>query len=442
MTASRSRVLSTMARPDRDHPRHRVHGVFLGPMEVAGYFARLRVGLEAIGIRSVYADLEDHPFSYPEAPEPSLTVRAARMALRRMALARSPISRGTWKLASVITRGVLLAGAIATCDLFVFGSGQTLFGRRELGLLERLGKRVIVVFFGTDVRPSYLDGIEIEAGDASADALIESTRRKRDMIRAVERRATAVVSHAPTSQLLSRTFVDWLAIGIPTMPRPVPVPRADGPLRVLHAPSHGMAKGTSRIREAIDHLRAAGTPIEYRELEGGRNEVVAEAIASADIVIDQLYADTPMAVLAAEAAAAGRPTIVGSVDWAAILEAIPDERLPPTVRIEPEALEATLRQYAASPGALAEAGQRARDFVRRNWLPEAVARRIVTLAEGSAPPDWSTDPATVGYAAGCGVPRDRLATVLARIAERDADPFGVADKPSLERRLRSGGIGG
>lgn len=429
-----------MARPDPDHPHRPVRGVFLGPMEVAGYFARLRVGLEAIGIRSVYADLEDHPFSYPEAPKPSMAVRAARAALRRLALARGPISRGTWKLASLITRGVLLAHAIAACDLFVFGAGQTLFGRRELGLLERLGKRVIVVFFGTDVRPSYLDGIEIEAADASADALIESTRRKRDRIRAVERRATAVVSHAPASQLLSRTFADWLAIGIPTMPRPDPGPRAGGPLRVLHAPSHGTAKGTSRIREAVDRLRAEGAPIEYRELEGVRNEVVAEAIASADVVIDQLFADTPMAVLAAEAAAAGRPTIVGSVDWETIVDAIPIERLPPSIRIEPGALEATLRQFAANPEDLATAGQRAREFVRQNWLPEAVARRIVALAEGSAPPDWCIDPGTVRYAAGCGVAPDRLATVLARIGERGGDPFGVADKPPLEKRLRNGGV--
>lgn len=424
---------------DRYEP---VRGVFLGPMEVAGYFARLRIGLEAIGVRTLYADLEDHPFSYPEAPRPSIPVRAARIAGRRLSSARTRAGRAAWKVASLAARGALLAYAAATCDVFVFGSGQTLFGQRELRLLERLGKRVIIIFFGTDVRPSYLDGIETDAADASPDGLIARTRRKRDRIRRIERHATAIVSHAPMSQLLSREYADWLAIGIPTPPRSAPAPRTAGPLRVLHAPSHGASKGTPQIRDAVERLGAEGVAIDYVELQGVPNEAIADAIASVDVVVDQLYADTPMAVLGSEAAAAGRPTIVGSLDWDSMLDPIPPDRLPPTIRIRPDAIEATLRDLAASPGTLSETGRRAREFVRTRWSPDAVARRVLALADGSAPREWFIAPASVGYLAGFGLTAERLSEVLAGLTPRGDDPFLLGDKPALERRLRSAAGGG
>jgi glycosyltransferase involved in cell wall biosynthesis len=414
----------------------KVRGAFLGPMEVAGYFARLNAGLHAIGVRTLYADLEDHPFSYPEAPPPTLAVRLARVAIRRSGSAKRPTRRVAWRVASLLARSLLLARAIATCDLFIFGSGQTLFGRRELWLLRLLRKRIVIVFFGTDVRPSYLDGIEARSRNATPAKLVEWTRAKRDRIRKVERYAMAIVSHGPDSQLLSRDFVAWLSIGIPTPLRGAAQPRADGPLRILHAPSNPLAKGTQAIRDAIDALRREGLAIEYRELQGVSNEAVANAIAAADVIVDQLYSDTPMAVLASEAAAAGRPAVVGSLDWQAVLDDVPAESLPPTIRCEPGSIAETLRELARSPAMAIAAGHRARAFVRDRWSPEAVARRYLAIVEGTAPREWYRAPISVRYAGGTGLSEADLASVLAFLVEISDDPFAVGDKPELEARLR------
>ena len=412
----------------------KVRGVFLGPMEVAGYFARLGAGLRAIGVKTLYADLENHPFSYPEAPAPTFAVRLARVAIRRSGAARGAARRVGWKLASLLARGLLLARAIATCDLFIFGSGQTLFGGRELRLLRILGKRIVIVFFGTDVRPSYLDGIEARSPNATPARLIEWTRQKRDRARAVERHATAIVSHPPDSQLLSRDFVAWLSIGIPTPTRPAARAHEPGPLRILHAPSNPLAKGTAAIREAIERLRQEGRAIEYRELQGASNADVADAIAEADVVVDQLYSDTPMAVLASEAAAAGRPTVVGSLDWGAALDGVAPEELPPTIRCHPRSLDDALRELTLS--SMNELGRDARSFVRERWSPEAVARRYLSIADGSAPTEWYRSPASISYAAGTGLSERDLVGVLSFLADISDDPFAVGDKPGLEARIR------
>jgi hypothetical protein len=417
------------------HVEKSVRGVFLGPMEVAGYFARLSIGLEAIGVRTLYADLEDHPFSYAAARPAESLVRAARSATRRLAAARSPVGRLAWKVASLAARALLLTRAIAGCDTFVFGSGQTLFGRRELRLLELLGKRVVIVFFGTDVRPSYLDGIEARSPNATTDELVAGTREKRARIRQLERHASAIISHGPNSQLLSRDYAEWLAIGIPTVGRAAPEATADGTLRILHAPSHPRAKGTDEIRAAVEGLRRDGVSIEYREVQGAHNDIVMREIAAANVVVDQLYADTPMAVLASEAAAAGRPTVVGSLDWGTATAHVPPEALPPSVRCAPEELEQALRQLAESPGRAQRIGDEARSFVREHWSPEAVARRYLALANGTAPRWWFRSPSEITYAAGTGLPRHELTSILASVAAHGANSFGLEDKPELEHRM-------
>jgi hypothetical protein len=399
-----------------------VRGVLLGPMETAGYFARLRAGMRQEGVRTTYIDLENHPFAYTEAPAASMAVRVARFAIQRARASSSTHSRTFWNLISFSARSALLVRAIATCDAFVFGSGQTLLGLRELPLLRLLGKRVIVVFFGTDVRPSYLDGIEAGEPNATAQRLREATAVKRKRVRTVERFASAIVSHSPTSQLLSRPFAEWLAIGIPTPHRPDTQgvdPSGRGPLRVLHAPSHARAKGTDVVRSAVERAIADGIGIDYREVQNASNDSVREQLAWCDVVVDQLYSDTPMGVLGSEAAAAGRACIVGSLDWVSILDALPPDAVPPSIRIHPDALEETLREIAAERAVAAEVGSRALAYVRERWSPQAVARRFLALASDSAEAGWFTDPNTIRYRSGAGLSGDRLAEVRAAMSGPD-----------------------
>jgi hypothetical protein len=422
---------------DQTQPADRAHrpvrGVFLGPVEIAGYFARLRVGFESLGVRTLYVDLSDHAFSYAESPPAPFEVRATMAANRRLE-ERSP-GRAFWKAVSIGARALLLARALLTCDAFVFGSGHTLFGRRELRLIRMLGKKVIVVFFGSEVRPSYLDGVETAASIPTRARFAELNRQKRHRILELERHATAIISHPAMSQLLRRPYVSWLEIGIPTMPVEPPQREPRNTVRILHAPSHADAKGTDVIRGTIARLAEGGMKIDYTELQSTTNARVRDALLDADVVIDQLYADTPMAVLASEAAGAGIAALVGSLDWDPILADAHPDSIPPTVRCTPEAFEATLRELVESEPRRQSAGEQAREFVRTRWRPEHVAGRYLALIRGATPSQWLRTPSAVRYASGAGLSRERLRANLRLMASRSDDPFDVRDKPALERRL-------
>ncbi len=383
---------------------------------------------------TVYVDLGDHPFAYPEAPRAILAVKLVRAA-RGHAGDRLWLSRGFWRAVEIVGRASISLWAIVRCDLFIVGSGRTLLGVAELRALRLLRKRIVVVFFGSDARPAYLDGVDANRSDATANELIAQTREKRRIIRRSEKYADVIVSHGPYSQLLRREYADWIQIGIPTLMHDSTPPSTGSSVRILHAPSDSLAKGTSLIRETVARLREEGLEIDYREVQGASNAVVRTSISEADIVVDQLYADTPMAVLASEAAAAGKPAVVGSLDWPSIIADIERDALPPSIRSAPEMLGDVLRELIESPEARESAGRQARSFVRSRWSPEAVARRYLALADGSAPREWFKSPASIRYVGGSGLSRDRLRRVLKAIGGHGGEAFSVSDKAGLEGRL-------
>lgn len=420
--------------------QERTSRVFLGPSEIAGYFARLGVGMQAIGVATMYVDLSGHSFSYSEAPRPTLAVRLVRSA-QRHAGDEFWLSQGLWLVINIAARAALLLWAIIRCDVFIFGFGQSLLRLHELPLLRLLGKRLVFVFFGSDARPAYLDGIDANGPDVTAEQLVALTRAKRKMIRRLEEYADVIVSHGAYSQLLRREYADWMQIGIPTLPDHSTPPSSWPGVRVLHAPSDPLAKGTALIREMVARLQQEGLEIDYRELQGASNVLVQQLLAETDVVVDQPYADTPMAVLASEAAAAGKPTLVGSLDWSRITAGIEPAALPPTIRCAPESMGAALRDLVRSGEARQAAGQRARAFVRNRWSPEDVARRYLALADGRAPRAWFRSPQSIQYIGGSGLTRDKLRHILQMVGAFQGDAFSVADKPELTRRLAAADIG-
>ncbi len=124
--------------------------------------------------------------------------------------------------------------------------------------------------------------------------------------------------------------VDRWASSRPVLERERPV--------VLHAPSRASLKGSDRVEEAVRPLVAEGL-VEYRRLEGVRPEQMPDAVADADIVLDQ-FALGIYGVMAAEAMAAGR--LVVSHVMAQVRELCPLEL--PVVEAPPDRLTEVLRQ--------------------------------------------------------------------------------------------------
>jgi len=409
--------------------------VFLGLIEIAGYYRNLCDGLSRLGIDCVFVDLSGNPFDY-QGQRQHIGLRALERVARRKRQARGP---SRWALAAIVKafKAPLFVWAVLRFDVFVFGYRSTFFAFRELPLLRLLGKRVVFCFHGSDARPPYLDGSLMgPTRGMSIAACVAETRRTRQAVERIERHADAVVSHAPYAHFQRRPFVSFLALGIPTVPREPAVPDERESVRALHAPSDPDAKGTTDIRAMVAELQGQGYRLELQEVVGQPHDVVRREMARCDLVIDQLYSDTPMAGLAAEAAAAGVPTLVGGYESADIGAAIPDGRVPPTAFCDPPLAAKALAKLVDDHAGRRDLGRRARRFVLEEWSPMQVADRWLHVIEGTTPDGWLVDPTSVCFVHGCGLPERRSRDLIAAVAEA-AGPsgLGVDDKPGLQRAL-------
>ena len=417
--------------------RRRRPAVLVGMGETAGYMTQLVAGFRGVGVRADFLNLADDPFAYDAGSRPRWTFRLARWLAIRNADRRQP--RPMWAGLYTAVMAALFIGSILRYDAFVFRAGNSFFRLHDLALLRLLGKRVIVVFFGSDSRPSYMNGWEVARGFVGHKA-VSATAAKRHMVARTERHASAIVCHALTAQLHRRRAVAFLEMGFP---HPVEA-RADAPasgvsrrpVRVFHAPSNPASKGTQAIRDAVDALRAEGADLELVVISGRPNSEVLEAIRACDFVVDELYSDSPMAGFAVEAGALGRSAIVGGYGWDELRRVTRPEVLPPTHLCHPDGIADAIRVLASDESYRADLGARARRWVEENWSPEAVALRYLALLEGRQPEGGAFDPAAVAYAHGTGIAEDGLAAVVRSVLEA-AGPAGlcVADKPQLEQRL-------
>jgi glycosyltransferase involved in cell wall biosynthesis len=410
--------------------------ILVGMGETAGYCGQLVAGFRELGVRADHLDLAPDPLSYRTGRGPAHVEVVRWLEQRRR---RSTRARPAWTLLHRAAMALLLVHALATYDAFVFRAGDSFLGLRDLPLLRRLGKRVVVVFFGSDSRPSYLNGAEVARGITGSRAAAE-TAAKRRIIARIEASATAIVCHTMTAHVHRRPVVAFLELGIPRRAPVAPalVERAteDGPLRVLHAPSRTLDKGTDVVRAAVEEARNAGANVELEVVTGRPNRDVLAAIAASDFVIDQVYSDSPLAGFAAEAAALGRPAIVGGYAWDDLRRVTPAEVMPPSHVCRPEDLADAIRRLASDNAYRRELGERSRRYVAERWTPSAVARRFLTLFAGEAPESWWFDPARVEYTHGMGMSERTAADSIRAVVETSgAAGLGVSDKPELERRL-------
>jgi hypothetical protein len=422
-----------MTAEDGRRPRR----VFLGLVEIAGYYRNLCESLRGLGVDCTFVDLSGNPFDY-KGERQSVGLRVIEGLARRKEAARGLV-RAALAAALKVLKVPLFVWALVRFDTFVFGYRSTFLGFHDLRVLRLLRKRVVYCFHGSDVRPPYLDGSVMSAErHLSTAACVTETQRARRVVEAVERYVDAVVSHAPYAHFQRRPFVSFLAVGMPapTGASASPGRRGNGPLRALHAPSDPAAKGTDDIRAMVAQLRAEGYDLELRELVGQPHEAVLRELATADLVIDQLYSDTPMAGFAAEAAASGVPAVVGGYDSEAIAAEVPEGRVPPTAFCDPSDARKVVARLVDDSNERLRLGAEARAFVTEAWSPAAVAARWLKVLDGTSPAEWLVDPASVRYVHGCGLSEERSRLLISAVVdEAGPEALGVDDKPGLRRAL-------
>lgn len=327
-------------------------------------------------------------------------------------------------------------------DVFILGYNSTFLWYLDLPLFRFFRKRVIYIFFGSEGRPPYIDGALCKTADIqNPKRCIQITRMQKRKIQWIEHFADVIIHHPAAAHLQERRFIKGLNIGIPfTLPMVVKsVPDLQKTnVRILHSPSNLDAKGTEAIRQAIQSLRTKGYSIEYVEITGKPHEVVLDELQMSDIVVDQLYSDTPMAMFATEAAWYGKPSVVGGYYANNIRDDYAADVIPPSLYCHPADIVNSLELVVADSDYRAELGRRAQDFVKKQWNPVQVAERYLRLIGGDIPNEWYADPHMITYLLGAGMPEEQISDLVHAVIDTGGlKALCLSDKPNLERRFAS-----
>jgi hypothetical protein len=364
--------------------------VLIGLTEIAGVNAGLSKGFRDLGHHVTSVVLDRHPFGYETAEFDSLP-KTLGLAIQVRAFARKagrlPKARRAFcGAADKFLRALAFPSLIRKHDVFVFIFGAVVIGRWEGAIVRLFRRSYIQILLGSDARPPFLDAYYVsEKSLASPGPLLKRSRRMRRQLSVLSRCSTAIVALPEFGHYLTRPYVDLMWLGLPIVPvhgvaRPSITNRES--FRILHSPSHEKMKGTAIIRASIERLQKIRPEVEYRELKGVPNSVVREALQETDLLVDQLYSDTPSPALATEASSLGVPTLLGTLHHS-ILSQSGNFGYPATMTIDPDELDRTLDRLVENRNSLPLTGQMAKKFVDEHWNPISVASRILEIANNS-----------------------------------------------------------
>jgi glycosyltransferase involved in cell wall biosynthesis len=180
-------------------------------------------------------------------------------------------------------------------------------------------------------------------------------KKKKRMIRMVEKYVDYIISGPSMSQLLTRNYsriyvpIDIDNIRYNNIPNEKPV--------VVHAPSNSADKGTPYILKAVEQLKEEGYDFEFYLYENTSNVLVREALSNADISVDQLFGLAP-GMFALESMAAGCAVLCSSIPEFA---GMPPEV--PTIHTDPDNIYQNLKMLLDNPELRQDLGEKGRRYV-------------------------------------------------------------------------------
>lgn len=292
--------------------------IFVGFHEIGDYTLCLSKGLRELGFQVSNVVLEiNSELSMREDRHDRYIKRSSRFIVMQMRLFVELIRQ--------ILRQDVFVFNFSRSFLSSFMSSRLPFARSigalELVVLKRLGKKIVNVVNGSDLRSVRLlaeellrDGLTEHAKYVASELAfldedhLEEQRRVKAAF--IERYADYIFVRPNAAQLLKNNhpFL-WVPIDLRTVR--FAVPDDESPL-VLHAPSKRRIKGTGFVNEAVDQLKREGYNFRFELCENMSNIEVRERLTQSQIVIDQLILPG-YGLFAIEAMATGNAVIGSAV---------------------------------------------------------------------------------------------------------------------------------
>ncbi len=252
----------------------------------------------------------------------------------------------------------------------------------DLPVHRALGTKLVFHFHGCDARNRalMLERHPLAAACAECDPFCVPERQRRAIAQSARYGAATFVS---TPDLLeSVPHAEHLPVALDVgawQAAAGPAAGSDDRVRVLHVPTNRLIKGTAWIGRGMERAGEADPRIDYRLLEHAAWTDVREAMARADIVIDQVFLGW-YGLVAVEAMALGKP-VVGFIrpDFEARARALDL----PLVRCTKDDVGDVVRALAADPARRAALGEAGRAYVRRQHDAPVIAARLLATYEAA-----------------------------------------------------------
>ena len=264
--------------------------ILLAPIEIAGQVAITANALRKLGLNAVSSNYHFHKNPYEYACDVNFKVN------RELPVTTDDIKKFMFTFMSVFR-----------FDIFHFNFGKTLLKKnRDLPILKHLGKKLVMEFWGSDIRMT--DTSEQEPNASLA-------RKSRTKIIEKLKRLGSNVHLAIVADLELKAYVENFFKRVELVPQRIeldkfqpsyPDPTKQTPL-VVHAPTHRAIKGTDYLIEAVENLKSKHS-FDFRLIEGMKHSEAKKLYENADVIVDQLRLGT-YGVFAVESMALGKPVI-------------------------------------------------------------------------------------------------------------------------------------
>lgn len=421
--------------------------IFIGPIEIAGYYKNLNKGFNQLNINSVFFTYNSHINKYEGETDNPILLAFAKIFY---SLGNNQNTPKFIRYLFLLIFGMLVMPwiifIILKYDTFIFGFGKSLVpGNYDLPLLKWLDKKVIsVLAHGSDSRPPYLDGVYAFEEDKqnSIKKQISITKILKRRMTFHEKYSSIIIGHPLTNSYFARSkFINFFKIGLPNLEYEnlrdldfnLDNSKSKSKINIIHCPSNSNLKGTSSILSAIKKLKNKGYKIDFKIFKGLSQKEILKEIKKCDLVIDQLYSDTPMGGLVAEAAWFGKPSVVAGYGLEKLKEFVPKEMWPPSQICHPDEISNAIEELISDRTKLKKLARQAQLFVKDKYNPKKVATRFIKLIEGEISNDSWIDPMEVFYIEGAGQPTNLLKeNMIQLLKEHGVSSLCLSHRSDLE----------
>lgn len=260
--------------------------IFLGLTNIASQLNDFQRGFEDFGYQTYSVVMAD----YNIITESNADYNIENSIIKKFKNSQSIISKSKIKIYRQYLIYNLFKKAIKECDIFFFMWNSFFVDCRDIKLLKKNNKKIIVFFVGDDIRGINAMKQEFSEYKMKPIELSEETdlsfKRKIGYLRNAEKYSDLILSSKNQSQLSLRPYnIAKVPINLNNFKenifqRKIPL--------IIHSPSLRSGKGTKYILSVIELLKSHNIHFDFQLIENIPYNEVKNYYTNADILIEQL----------------------------------------------------------------------------------------------------------------------------------------------------------